>query len=198
MLPTGNFRVTAKTFFGLENLLAKEIEDLGGKNVDIIKRAVQFNADYETLYKVNLWSRIAIKVLVPIKSFSAKNENQLYNEVKKLPWEELFGIDDTFAIDPTIFSEYFKHSQYPALKTKDAIVDRFREKQGKRPSIDKDEPDFGIKLHISDDRCTISLDSSGAPLFKRGYRKNAGEAPLNECLAAGLFCYLIGINKKTL
>ena len=180
------FSMVATTFSGLEEVLSEEIRKIGGKKVEIRKRAVSFKGDIELMYKANLWLRSALRVLVPLSTFSAKNEHQLYKGIKNIPWHNHLNIYQTFAIDHAVFSPFFKHSQYAALKTKDAIVDLFRAKTGKRPSIDTKSPDIRINLHISRDIVTVSLDSSGDPLFKRGYRKGNHQAPLNEVLAAGM------------
>ena len=176
----------AKTFFGFEEILAQELKALGAADVNIQKRMVEFNGDLGFMYKANYSLRTALRIQKPILSFSAKTEGQLYEKMKKFHWENYFNVDQTFMIDPTVFSDYFTHSHYAALKVKDAIVDRFKEKDGRRPSIDKDAPDVRFNLHISHDKVTLSLDSSGDSLHKRGYREETGPAPINEVLAAGL------------
>lgn len=176
----------AKTFPGLEEVLAEEIRALGADQAEVLKRAVKFRGNKAMLYRSNLHLHTALKVLVPIKNFSCQNEDELYQAVYEHPWEELFNLYNTFVIDGVVNSHLFKHSHYAALKTKDAIVDRFRNKYNKRPSIDKNKPDFRINLHIYKDQCTLSLDSSGESLHKRGYKAKNVKAPLNEVLAAGL------------
>jgi len=176
----------AKTFPGLEEVLAEEIRGLGADQAEVLKRAVKFRGNKAMLYRSNLHLHTALKVLVPIKNFSCQNEDELYQAVYEHPWEELFNLYNTFVIDGVVNSHLFKHSHYAALKTKDAIVDRFRNKYNKRPSIDKNKPDFRINLHIYKDQCTLSLDSSGESLHKRGYKAKNVKAPLNEVLAAGL------------
>ena len=176
----------AKTFFGLEKVLADELTAIGADNVKISNRAVTFSGNKEILYKANFHLRTAISILQPIKTFKASNEEELYSQVQKIDWSNYFSLKQTFAIEPTVYSPIFKHAQYASLKTKDAIVDQFREKTGKRPFVDPETPDVLINLHISDTTCTLSLNSSGEPLFKRGYRSATQEAPLNEVLAAGL------------
>ncbi len=176
----------AKTFFGFEEILAQELKALGAADVNIQNRMVEFNGDLGFMYKANYSLRTALRIQKPILSFSAKTEGQLYEKMKKFHWENYFNVDQTFMIDPTVFSDYFTHSHYAALKVKDAIVDRFKEKDGRRPSIDKDAPDVRFNLHISHDKVTLSLDSSGDSLHKRGYREETGPAPINEVLAAGL------------
>jgi putative N6-adenine-specific DNA methylase len=176
----------AKTFLGLENILADELSTLGAQNLEILNRAVKFQGDKTLLYKSNIYLRTALKILVPLKTFPARNENMLYSGVYGFPWEDIFNYNQTFVIDSVVNSSFFKHSRYAALKVKDAIVDRFRNKYPKRPSIDKTDPDFRINIHISNDQCTLSLDSSGSSLHKRGYKVENVMAPLNEVLAAGL------------
>lgn len=176
----------AKTFFGFEEILAQELKALGAADVNIQNRMVEFNGDLGFMYKANYSLRTALRIQKPILSFSAKTEGQLYEKMKKFHWENYFNVDQTFMIDPTVFSDYFTHSHYAALKVKDAIVDRFKEKDGRRPSIDKDAPDVRFNVHISHDKVTLSLDSSGDSLHKRGYREETGPAPINEVLAAGL------------
>ena len=176
----------AKTFFGFETVLAEELKALGAADVEIKNRLVEFYGDIGFLYKANYSLYTAIRILMPIHSFSAKNEFQLYDRFKKFPWEDFLDLNQTFIIDSTVHSDYFTHSHYASLKMKDALVDRFQEKFGKRPSVDKRDPDVYFNLHISHDRVTLSLDSSGESLHKRGYKTEHGKAPINEVLAAGL------------
>lgn len=186
MIMGRNFKMIAKTFYGFENILAKELMDLGAMDVKPGNRMVSFVGDTGFMYKANLCLRTALKILKPYKSFKVSSENQLYSEVKKLPWEELLDVNGSLAIDSTVHSDIFTHSHYVALKTKDAIADRFRENYGKRPNVDLDFPDLRINLHIEKNFCNISLDSSGDSLHKRGYRGATNIAPINEVLAAGL------------
>lgn len=181
-----SFQMQAKTFFGLEDILAQELKQLGASKIKIKNRAVEFYGDLGFLYKANYSLRTALKILLPIHSFRAKNEIIFEKELINFPWEKYLYNSQTFAIDTTVYSEYFSHSQYIALKMKDTIVDRFRKKFGKRPNVDTKDPDIKFHLYIANDNVTISLDSSGEPLFKRGYRKAHFEAPINEVLAAGL------------
>lgn len=181
------YNLIAKTSFGLEQILADEIKDIGGKEIEIVNRAVLFSGNKEVLYKANLWLRTANRIILPIHTFSIKNEQDLYNKVKKISWENYFEVEQTFAIDSTVFSELFNHTKYAAFKTKDAIVDRFRDIYKRRPNIDKENPNIRINLHIDNSNfCTLSLDSSGTPLFKRGYRDSRSIAPIKEDLAAGM------------
>ncbi|HYG39524.1 MAG TPA: THUMP domain-containing protein [Cytophagales bacterium] len=181
-----DFKMVAKTIFGLEDLLVDELEKLGAKDIEKHNRAVSFTGDLGFMYKANLCLRTALRVLKPIKSFQVLNETQLYNEIKKTDWSEYLGPKDTLAIDCVLSSDLFNHSQYLSQKAKDAIVDQFREKFGERPSVDLDLPTVRINLHISKETCTVSLDSSGESLHKRGYRDKTNLAPINEVLAAGL------------
>ena len=178
--------LTAKTFYGLEKVLAKEVEELGAKNIKIIKRAVSFDANKELLYRCNLHLRTAVRILELGTSFEAKDENELYKKVKSMDWNLYLSNDKTFAIDPVVKSRYFKHSKYAALRCKDAICDYFREKTGDRPSIDLERPTVMINLHISENKVTVSLDASGETLNRRGYRTGEHIAPINESLAAGM------------
>lgn len=181
-----NFKMQAKTFYGFEQILAKEIRALGGANVKIRNRLVEFEGDNGFMYKANYSLRTALRVLKPIHRFKATNETELYNKVKEFIWEKIFTERQSFRIDFTVNSPNFKHSQFAALKVKDAIVDRFKELTGTRPNVDRHSPDIVINLHISHTTVTLALDSSGEPLFKRGYRVETGLAPLNEVMAAGL------------
>lgn len=175
-----------KTLFGLEEVLEKELHPLGITKTERLNRAIKVEGNQEDLYRCNLWLRTALSVLSPITSFYAHHENQLYKRIQRINWEEYLSLDTTFAINSTANSQLFTHSQFVALKTKDAIVDQFRDKYGERPSVDTKNPDVLIDLHISDKLVTLSLDSSGTTLDRRGYRTERTEAPLNEVLAAGL------------
>lgn len=183
---TGKFRITAKTLFGLEEVLAEEIQKIGGEEIELLNRAVSFIGSKETLYRANLEIRTAIKILVPIVSFEVFNEVDLYRETKNFDWSKYLNPSKTLAIDSSVFSKNFNHENYVALKVKDAIVDQQREVFGKRSNIDTEFPDLMLNVYISDTLCTISLDSSGDSLHKRGYRIGQGIAPINEVLAAGL------------
>ncbi|MCB9189054.1 MAG: class I SAM-dependent RNA methyltransferase [Flavobacteriales bacterium] len=179
-------KLIARTFAGLEDLLEKEIQNFGGKNVKAHKRAVAFEGDQRLMYKVNMFSRVALDVLTPIARFEAKNPEQLYREIQKINWGKYMSAEATFFISTIVYSSVFTHSQFVALKAKDAIVDQFRDAVGTRPDIDKSRPDLRIVLRINETKCEVLLNSSGAPLFKRGYRTKTGAAPLNEILAAGI------------
>ncbi|WP_080778556.1 THUMP domain-containing class I SAM-dependent RNA methyltransferase [Chryseobacterium phocaeense] len=183
---TENLKIQIKTFFGLEQILAEEIKKLGGKNVEIKNRAVNCEGDLGFLYKINYSARTALKILVPVFEFKAFNQHQFYNKLSAIAWEEYMDVDQSFAIDSTVNSETFKHSQFVTLKMKDAIVDYFQDKFKKRPNVETRNPDIKFHLHIDRELVTVSLDSSGDPLFKRGYRKEQGEAPINEVLASGM------------
>ena len=188
-------KIHIKTLFGLEEILAEEVRKIGGQNVEVQKRSVSCEGDMHFLYSANLNLRTALKVLVPVYHFTARTEQQLYDQVMKHDWSRYLNNNQTFAIDNTVFSEFFRHSQYAALKTKDAIVDQFRNRTGKRPSVDIKAPDIQFDLYGFKDQFTISLDSSGDTLNRRGYREPGHEAPLNEVLGAGLL-YLAGWNKS--
>jgi len=185
-IKTDNFEIIAKTFQGLEDVLEKEARAIGINYVEKRNRAIHFKGNNETLYKSNLQLRTAIKVLKPILKFKAKNEFKLYGEVQKFDWSSIMSYRDSLFVDSTVNSTYFTHSKYVIHKVKDAIVDQFRKKTGKRPDIEMDNPTIRINVHIFNENCTISLDSSGTPLNQRGYRVEQIEAPINEVLAAGL------------
>lgn len=180
------FEMVAKTLYGLEEILAGELLSLGANDIQIGRRMVSFTGDKELLYKANFCCRTALRILKPIYHFKAKDADTVYKEVKKVKWEEYISLDKTFAIDSVIYSEDFNHSKFVAYRTKDAIVDYFMEKENKRPSVRVNNPDLYINIHISHNDCTLSIDSSGESLHKRGYRVDQTEAPLNEVLAAGM------------
>lgn len=183
---TQEFELIAKTFMGLEPVLAKELTQLGANEVQIGRRKVSFMGDKEMMYRANFQLHTAIRILKPIKHFKALSADDVYREVQKIDWSEYIGLDKTFAVDSVVFSEEFRHSKFVAYKVKDAIVDQFREKTGKRPNISVANPDIRLNIHIAEDKCTLSLDSSGESLHRRGYRQESVEAPLNEVLAAGM------------
>ncbi|EGV43931.1 class I SAM-dependent RNA methyltransferase [Bizionia argentinensis JUB59] len=181
-----NYKMVAKTLFGFEELLEKELRQLGAQDIKKGVRNVSFSGDKGFMYKANLGLRTAIKILKPIHSFRVKNEQDLYDQVYKMDWSQYMKSSGTLAIDSTVHSEQFTHSQYIALKTKDAIVDKFRDTTKERPNIDLRFPDLKVNVHIDRNQCTISLDSSGESLHKRGYKTATNIAPINEVLAAGL------------
>lgn len=183
---TSGVELTIKTFAGLEQALAGELEALGAENIQIVNRAVECTGDLELLYRANYRLRTALRILVPIRRFKARHHNTLYRQVQKIDWEAYFGLNDTFAIDATVHSPHIRHSKYAALRAKDAIVDQFRRKTSRRPNVDTHSPTLRIHLHISNENVIVSLDSSGDALFKRGYRMDSLEAPINEVLAAGM------------
>lgn len=180
------FTLVAKTLPGFEQLLADELEALGAENINVLYRAVSFDADKRLMYKANYCLRTALRILKPVETFVARNELMLYKKIFNIKWHEIFGIEETFAIDAVVSGNYFTHSQYAALKVKDAIADEFRNKYGARPSVDTENPDLRINIHIENEKVTLSFDSSGDSLHKRGYRKAVDKAPMNEVLAAGL------------
>ena len=180
------FEMIAKTFRGLEEVLATELVNIGANNVQLQRRAVSFTGDKAMLYKANLCCRTASRILKPIATFDAANPDEVYEQVKKIEWSKYMSVDSTFAIDSTVFSEEFRHSKFVAYRVKDGIADWFMEKFERRPSVRLDGPQIMINIHIADKKCTLSLDSSGESLHKRGYRVAQTEAPLNEALAAGM------------
>jgi putative N6-adenine-specific DNA methylase len=191
-----NFKMVAKTFFGFEEILAKELQQLGAQEVEIGTRMVSFKGDKGFMYKANLSLRTALKILKPIYYFRAKSDVLLYKGIQGIDWSKFMDANQTFVVDTTIHSEHFKHSQFVSQKAKDAIVDQFREKTGQRPSIDKDFPDLRINIHIDRDQVSVALDTSGASLHHRGYRTATNIAPINEVLAAGMLL-LSGWEGKT-
>lgn len=189
------FDIIVKTFKGLEEILAKELIELGADEVQLGRRAVQCKVDKALMYKANLHLRTASRLLKPIGTFTANNPDEVYEQVKLIDWEAYMDNSCTFAIDSTIYSETFTHSKFVAYRVKDAIADIFTEKTGKRPSVSVSNPDIRINIHIAQNTCTISLDSSGESLHKRGYRSAQNEAPINEALAAGMLL-IAGWNGK--
>lgn len=182
-----NYNLTAKTFAGLEPVLAKEIKQIGGKNIKQGRRAVHFEGNLKLLYKSNYFLRSALRILQEIKVFHFKNVDQFYLRCKQVEWLKHMSIDQSFMINSSVFlSDDFKNSMFTSLKVKDAIADYFRDKTGKRPNVDTQNPEIYINVHIHQNKCTLSLDSSGESLHKRGYRVVQGQAPLNEVLAAGM------------
>ncbi len=179
----------AKTFYGFEPLLEKELRKLGAKNIQSINRAVSFEGDLGFLYKANLSLRTALRILMPIGRFPVKNQTDLYRAIDRIDWSKWFSAEQSFIIDVTLFSDHFNHSLFVAQKAKDAIVDQFSKREGKRPSVTTENPDIRIQLHLQGDQLTISLDSSGNSLHQRGYRIETNIAPINEVLAAGILLH---------
>ncbi|MBO4740302.1 MAG: RNA methyltransferase, partial [Bacteroidales bacterium] len=180
------FKMIAKTMFGLEEVLAAELKELGAEDITPVTRAVTFTGTMETLYKANYCCRTALAILKPFAEFEANNEQELYDNVYKIQWEKILDVDCTFFIESAANSKIFTNSYYAALKTKDAIVDRFRSMFGKRPSVDTENPTYKFNIHIFNNKVTLLMNSSGESLHKRGYRQAVGIAPINEVLAAGL------------
>lgn len=194
---SNDLQLVAKTFHGLEAVLAAELEQIGATNIEPSTRAVGFEGDKKVLYRANFECRTALRIFVPFLNFKAKHENHFYKKIKAFDWQDFMGLDDTFAIDATVHSQYYSHSKYIALKAKDAIVDKFRDRTNRRPSIDVENPAFRFHLHVYEDNISMQLDSSGDSLHKRGYRASALRAPLNEVLAAGMVM-ISGWNKEEL
>ena len=176
----------AKTFFGFEEILAKELMQLGAQDVQTGTRMVSFVGDKGFMYKANLSLRTALKILKPVYHFRVWNEDSLYKGIYSMDWSKYMNENQTFVIDSTVHSDAFNHSEFVSQKAKDAIVDQFRKNTGQRPSIDKTHPDLRINIHIDRDQCSVSLDTSGASLHQRGYRTATNIAPINEVLAAGM------------
>lgn len=186
MNTTNSFQMVAKTMAELEDVLAEELIELGAQNVETGTRMVSFTGDNALLYKANLHCRTALRILKPIHTFVANNADEVYEEIKKMDWEQYLSLDKTFSIDAVVFSHIFRHSKFVSYRVKDGIADFFSEKYGKRPSVSITNPDLVFNIHIAHNKCTLSLDSSGESLHKRGYRIAETDAPLNEVLAAGM------------
>ncbi|KGN77845.1 DNA methyltransferase [Porphyromonadaceae bacterium COT-184 OH4590] len=186
----------AKTFQGLEDVLYDELKKIGAENIKKERRAVSFEGDLALMYRANIWLRTASRILQTIATFEANDADTIYNEVKKIDWHQYISVNQTFVINSTVYSETFRNSQFVSYRTKDAIADYFNEKYGKRPSVRVTNPDIYINIHISNNICTVSLDSSGESLHKRGYRTVQTKAPINEALAAGMIM-LSGWNGKS-
>ena len=191
-----NFKMVAKTFYGFEEILAKELELLGAQEIKPGNRMVSFVGDIGFLYKANLSLRTALKILKPIHTGRVANEEALYQLFYDFTWADYLDVDSKFIIDSVVHGSIFTHSQFASQKAKDGLVDQFRDRHNQRPNVDLNRPDLRINLHIQEDFCTISLDSSGASLHHRGYRTATNIAPLNEVLAAGLI-QLSGWNGNT-
>ncbi|MDO5105494.1 class I SAM-dependent RNA methyltransferase [Capnocytophaga sp.] len=181
-----NYPMLAKTFFGFEDILATELQKLGAVKIEKGVRSVSFEGDKGFMYKANLCLRTALKILKPIHKFFVRNEKDYYQKLYDFAWEKYFSVNQTFAVSVTLQTELFNHSQYVALRAKDAIVDRFRAKVGKRPNVDTLHPDLQIHIHVQKNEVIVSLDTSGVSLHQRGYRTSTNIAPINEVLAAGI------------
>lgn len=176
----------ATTFSGLEPILAEELIAIGATDVEMMRRAVGFSGDEDILYRANYLSRLSLRILKPFRTFKASSPQELYDQSKRVDWMKLFDVGNTFLIDPVATGQIFKHSQYAAQKVKDAIADQFRDRFGQRPNVDIENPQIRIHLRIHEDQCTLSLDSSGESLHRRGYKMQLGHAPLSEVLACGM------------
>ncbi|MEI6455841.1 MAG: THUMP domain-containing protein [bacterium] len=190
------YEFLAKTISGLENVLADELTSLGASEVKTLKRAASFRGDMQLMYRMNYLSRTALRILMPLLSFEVREQKDFYDRIHEFPWEDYLDPTKTLAVDAVISFTVFTNSQYVSQKAKDAIVDRLRDKFGSRPSVDLDNPDLRVNVHLYKNLCSLSLDSSGTTLNRRGYRKTTGLAPINEVLAAGLL-KLSGWDEKT-
>ncbi len=188
--------LVATTLAGLETVCAAELEALGASGVLPLKRAVRFQGDQSLMWKTNYCSRTALRILVPIAEYSVESAEEYYTMLNGYAWEKIMSVNDTFAIEAVGNHPSFTNTMFAAQKAKDAIADRFRKQTGQRPSVNLRDPDLRIHIHLQQERIGVSLDSSGEPLFKRGYRLAAVPAPLNEVLAAGLIC-LSGWDRQT-
>ncbi len=198
LIEKSEYKILAKTLFGLEDVLYNEIIKLGGKNVKKLNRAVETEGDTGFIYKCNLYLRTALAVYLRIKTGKTRNQNDLYDFVRQIDWDKLFSINKTFAIEAVVTNSVnLNHSRFVEQKVKDGIADYFRDRSGRRPNVNRDRPDVKIYVHINNDICSIFLNSSGTPLYYRGYNKRTGKAPINDLLAAGMVI-LSDWDKKTL
>ena len=182
-----NFKMIAKTFYGFEEILSEELLKLGAQKIIKGNRNVSFYGDKGFMYKSNISLRTALKIIKPIKEFKFKDIDEYYKKIYEIKWEDYLDFNSSFLINSVVFnSKIFNNSKFTSLKAKDAIVDRFRNKFKNRPSINSFNPELKIEIHVNKNFCTISLDSSGESLHKRGYKKYNSAAPLNEVLAAGI------------
>ncbi|GAB6278200.1 MAG: THUMP domain-containing protein [Lentimicrobium sp.] len=186
LIPPNTHLFVAKTLAGLEEALEQELKELGATNTQILTRAVSFEGTRETIYRANYHCRTAIKILVPLIQFKASSNEELYEGVRSFQWDQMMSFRDTFMVETVLVHSAFQHSHFISLKTKDAVADWFTDKYKRRPNVDRENPDIRLSLYIHQDECTLYLDSSGDPLFKRGYRLAQGPAPMSEVLAAGL------------
>jgi putative N6-adenine-specific DNA methylase len=182
----GKFEMVAKTMHGLEDVLATEIRKLGGTDIEIMNRAVRYLGDKALLYRSNLYLRTAIRILIPVMQTQIKNQIDLYARIREYEWEKHLRTGMTIAVDTSLNSPTFTNSQFVSMRAKDAIADRMREKFNRRPSVNKNDPDLFVNVHLTNNDLTVSIDTSGASLHKRGYRVGEVDAPINEILAAGL------------
>ena len=188
--------ITLKCFFGFEETLKEELLEYGYDQIEMLNRAVQIRGTWKDVYYLNLHSRCSISILVEIASFRIKTENDLYQSASKIKWSNIFNVNKTFAVKGAIYSDIFTNTHYPYLLVKDAIVDHFRDKTGDRPNIEIKRPQVLIDVYIRNNQVTVSVNTSGNPLFQRGYRNAAGEAPINEVVAASLI-RMSGWDRKT-
>ncbi|MCO4814861.1 MAG: class I SAM-dependent RNA methyltransferase [Flavobacteriales bacterium] len=188
--------ITLKTIFGLEQVLSEELIELGFAKPEVLNRAVQVRGTWKDVYFLNLHVRCAIAVLVRVDSFFIRDEDDLYKKCKRIDWPSYFDMDKTFAVKGAVFSDLFNHSQYPFFVVKDAIVDKFRDEMGDRPDVNVKRPQVLFDVYINKNEVIVSLNTSGAPLFQRGYREATGDAPLNEVMAAGMI-RLSGWDRKS-
>lgn len=186
MIPPHSNRFIARTYIGLENLLAAELQAIGAENTEVSIQEVSFTGNREILYKANYLCRLALNILIPVAEFTAETDEDLYASIKAIPWDSFLTFRDSIAIETILTNSRFVNARYTSLRVKDAIVDWFKVKYSRRPSVDTENPDLSLSLYINGDQCQLVLDSSGEQLWKRGYRKQLGIAPINEVLAAGL------------
>jgi putative N6-adenine-specific DNA methylase len=171
---------------GVEELAGQELMELGAERVQASYRGVHFDAGKDDLYRINYGARLTTRVLAPLITFRCHSSDTLYKKSKEIPWEEFFTSDHTFAVFANVTHSKIRHSQYAALRLKDAVVDSFRDRFGRRPSVKKTDPDVWIGLYVESDNATVSLDTSGGSLHRRGYREQGGQAPMQEITAAAV------------
>lgn len=187
MINEKEFKIIVKTSFGLEEVLIEELKQLGINDAVLANRAVTFTGNLSDVYKANLWLRTATRIIVPLQTFKITSDTDLYNKMKLIKWDNYFSVKQSFLIDSTVFSPLFNHTKYAAFKAKDAVVDQFRDQYGIRPNVNTENPDIRLNLHIdAENNCTVSLDSSGEILSKRGFKESQSIAPMKEDLAAGM------------
>ncbi len=170
----------------IKDIVESELLNFGADDISEGYKGVYFNGTKEVLYRVNYNTALINRVLAPLFSFDCHSEEYLYKTAYKIEWEKLFNLNHTFAVFASVQQSAINHSKFAALKLKDAIVDRFRDRTGKRPSVDTRDPDVWLNLHIENNHAVISLDTSGGSLHRRGYRKESVEAPMIETLAASI------------
>jgi putative N6-adenine-specific DNA methylase len=171
---------------GLESMGAVELADLGAVSLRPVRRGIHFRADRAALYRINYCTRLCTRVLAPINTFACPDAESIYRAARKIDWTRFFHVDQTFAVFASTAGSAVPHSQFAGLKLKDAVVDQFRDAFGRRPNVDARTPDVWINLFLQKDQGTISIDTSGGSLHRRGYRTHSVDAPMQETVAAAV------------